>query len=251
MIKRAHERIKAYRLNEDGMLDFEKKEPYCDLLCLMFEHRIIAPENKDRVTYLVKALLSGWKWSELSMGEPQFGKLVLHNLLQRDLLSYKEIRDAGASLRFLRFLDAPDEIFCKNGMLDCNAQMVKSAMFNLEWCLQRGFGKTELVEAGFKPSHVDHMLRIISGKSDHESLRDFGKELFEMQFSVSSLIAMRSFDTAEIFHWFYEHKPSFKKDCDCMIRERLSSDPVTGRITSFKPKFKLQHTCPITGLSKQ
>merc|ERR1719193_946752 len=67
------------------------------------------------------------------------------------LIPYWDIRNAGASLVFLRYhLNLPEMAFRKNGVLRCTAKQLYDENFDLLFCFRAGFHINELSLAGFE-----------------------------------------------------------------------------------------------------
>jgi len=191
------------------------------LLCEMLEHGVVELGPKyghakmgktkswNSEDNVVSALLSNFDESPSTSKESKFAKLVFSDLLKEDSavrFTYEDIRNAGASLTFLRFhLKAPEDYFDKNGVFNCTADELYSAKFDLLFCKHRNFSPEELIASGFKETHVSSVF----SDSKHvklEDLKSFGPELFEMQFYVKQLRECKAFSDIEVLKWFEDYK---------------------------------------------
>jgi len=211
------------RMDEIDLIDFEKNEPFCDLLCRMIRQRILQLRPKDRkltkkmakrrkyMKFVVPALLrqydeSRWQSKECDLAKLVFNRLVTEQLDNAPIFLFEDLRDAGASLTFLRFhLKVEESLFRKNGTFGCTAEELEKEKFDLLFCLRCGFSPEELIEAGFVKDHVNHLASLDDwDDSKLKDLEEFEDELFEMHFTVEQLKKAK-FTNAQILGWFNRH----------------------------------------------
>jgi len=191
------------------------------LLCEMIRHGVVGlgptygthkmgkPNSWDYENNMVSALLHDFDESPSSSRVSKLAKLVFTDLVEEDSVvrvTWEDLRNAGASLTFLRFhVKVSETYFDKNGAFHCTAAELHDAKFDLLFCINRGFSHEELIDAGFKEKHVN----LVFNKFKNCKLMDlkqFGPELFEMQFYVKQLRDCKSFSDKEVLDWFEEYR---------------------------------------------
>jgi len=198
-----------------------EKKPYCELLFLMLRERIIllgpnkkirreAVSNRKYRNYVVSALLSECNESRQMTKEIMLAKLIFHKLVQDEPSAekywYVKIRNAGASLTFLRFhLGADIKYFVKDNYFNCEAKELMAEHFDLLFCMQCGFSTKELVECGFESDLVNDRVFHNPSCVKLEMLKNFKHKLFAMNFSVKQLKDSNLFRDCDILNWFRDY----------------------------------------------
>jgi len=204
-----------------GSIDFVKK-PYCELLFLMLKQRILllgpkhkklrkeAARNAKYRNYVVPALLGRCNESRQTTKEINLAKLIFHKIVQDDKhLSERswlnKMRNAGASLTFLRFHLGVDIIFFeKGGDFSCEAAELMAEHFDLLFCFQCGFSRKELIECGFEKELVNDPV-FDNRHVNLEMLKKFKSKLFAMHFTVKQLKHSNLFKDSELLGYFREY----------------------------------------------
>jgi len=235
-------------------IDFVNK-PYCELLFLMLRQRILhlgpkhkklrkdAARNAKYRNYVIPALLGRCNESRQTSTEIILAKLIFHNILQDDEhLSkrywYKKIRNAGASLTFLRFHLGVDIIFFeKGGDFSCEAAELMAEHFDLLFCFQCGFSRKELIECGFEKELVNDPV-FDNPHVNLEMLKKFKSKLFAMQFTVKQLKHSNLFKDSELLGYFREYFENIRYS---------PRDKVAYRVTEYSSSIPRYFSSPDRG----
>jgi len=233
--------LKIIRLAIDELEDnhrshersFSSKK-HCKLLLNMLQNGIIRLGPRCRLTkeevkklkyrkFLIPALLTRcnerWRIGKRQM----LAKLLCDKLRMTDKdhkTLYIRIRNAGASLTFLRFhLQVDDKFFEKGGVFQCEAQELVQEKFDILYCLKCGFSRTEL-KSCFKEVEDDHEV-FNKENLTLEMLKDSKEKLFAMNFTVRTLKMSGHFTDRDIKEWYFKYIESEQTT-------RYSEDEFTG-----------------------
>jgi len=224
---------KVVPTDEEAMETFATDEAYCKLLYYLIKSKLIRIGPRDMIISPSQVIFPKWykKWAvpglvwqcnhsrekttRSYLATTVLSKLVekrnFHCIGSRRLLHYGEIRDAGASLKFLRYhLNAPEYLFKKHGALACTAKQLYSNGFDLLFCIRADFTREELSLAGFDdkvlsnifvmdkneygdwPSELEHLQR----------LKQSGfKEFHKLNFTFEELRAADIFTASELLRY--------------------------------------------------
>jgi len=216
------------------------------LLCELLKYGVIklGPKygvlNKAKSSkyenYVVPALLSNYDESPSESRASDLAKRVLSDLLNDNSglhFLLKDLKNAGASLTFLRFhMEVPIAYFFKGGEFQCTAEELHQEKFDLLFCLKCRFTEAELIASGFKEEHVTHHIFRDLNNCKLKDLKIFGPMLLEMQFYVKQLKDSKAFSNGEILDWVKIYKSELLKR-DSIIRVnpagRKNSEFLKGR----------------------
>jgi len=221
---------------------FAENEPYCKLLFYLIKHNIVhlgppnklcsvieVEEPKYYRNYAVAALVHQCNDSRELTIRSQFAVAVLtkvlekrrHGLWRGSSMTLLTLKDAGASLQFIRYhLKAKESFFKKNGYLGCNAGDLFENRFDLLFCLRAGFDIDELVLAGFDDTILawkEELRRDKDGKwfSDVEYLERLMNSGFihfnKLGFTKAELLKTNVFTAAELSDFESTQSPLCKK----------------------------------------
>jgi len=206
---------------------FDTKE-WCVLLFEMVENGIISLGPPRRLTtdsakklkyrkFLIPALLSECNYSRTMDRRHILAKLLCDKLIEnsneRNTL-YCMIKDAGASLTFLRFhLQVNDNFFRKGGFFQCEAQELVKENFDILYCLDCGFSWTEL-KSGFEGLKDDYPI-FNEQDVNLKMLKKYKEMLFAMNFTVHDLKQSGHFSDKDLQEWYkkyFEYQENTKSE---------------------------------------
>jgi len=219
--------------DERAMENFVTKEAYCKLLYYLIRAKLVRIGPRDTVipprhinlpkyfrNWAVPALLYKCNHTRENSTRSYLAATVLSKLVEKRqfcLLSSKshvdwpEIRNAGASLQFLRYhLKAPEHLFHKYGSFNCTAKQLYQDGFDLLFCLRADFSKEELVRAGFDDQVLSNIFLLTKDENgdwlntiDHlKSLKLSGFTQFhKLNFTFEDLRATNVFTPDELLRY--------------------------------------------------
>jgi len=202
--------------------DFLEESKFSYLLCELLKHGVIklgptygvlkngTAKSSKYENYVASALLSNYDGSPSESRVSELAKRVLSDLLNDNSgirFSLEDLRNAGASLTFLRFqMEVPIEYFFKGGVFKCTAEELYQEKFDLLFCLKCRFTEAELIASGFKEEHVTHQIFTDLNNCKLKDLKFFGPMLLEMHFYVKQLKDSKAFSNGEILDWIKIYK---------------------------------------------
>jgi len=232
IVEKALARMKQRNINcqdKRAVAKFHKEEPFSKLLYYTIKQKLIkvgpsrtlTPKDVKKAKYYksfaVAAMLRKCNGSRKKSNESEFAKAVLSNLVnlrrfpdgRKRLIPYHDIRNAGASLVFLRYhLNLPEELFRKDGELNCTARQLYEEKFDMLFCLRAGFDVNELSLAGFderllKDKNVQHKDENGNWLEEVDHIRllknaGFQSQFYCMHFTLFSLTEFRIFTRQEL-----------------------------------------------------
>jgi len=218
--------------DEEAIAKFATDQPFCKLLYYLIKDRLVevAPvSNKNIIInaeapkyyrhYAVPALVYRCNHIRENTLRSQLASTILSKLLtqrlmidgMKALVSYRTVRYAGASLKFLRHhLDAPEFLFQKSGELDCTAKELYENDFDVLFCLRAGFMAEELILAGFDAGILNDE-RVLEKDENREwfselehlkRLKDAGfKRFICLNFTMRDLLSKNLFAPFELLEY--------------------------------------------------
>jgi len=219
--------------DEKAMEDFATQQVYCKLLYYLIKQKIfrigpretiIPPAQISQSKYYrhwaIPALLYRCNDSREITTRSYLATTVLSKLVEkrkfngvgsRRLVHWTAIRNAGASLKFLRYhLKAPEYLFRKSGTFECTARQLYKNGFDILFCLRADFSREELVLAGFDKKALSN--NCVTGKDVNgnwpsavellERLKQSGFTQFHrLNFTFEELRASNVFTTNELLRY--------------------------------------------------
>jgi len=232
--------------------NFATEEAYCKLLYYLINSKIIRLGPRDiKISpvdiglpkyyryYAVPALLRKCNHTRENTTRSFLAAIVLSKLIEkRHSISkgytrpvhYSTLRDAGASLQFIRYhLDAPEYLFYKEGIFACTAEQLYQNGFDLLFCLRADFSKEELALAGFDPEVLSNEIVFTKDENglwptsiEHlKRLKQSGFTKFnKLNFTYEELKASNVFTPKELLAYgqrFVFHRPIISEDTPVVI----------------------------------
>jgi hypothetical protein len=213
--------------DEKAIQHFAEEEYFCKLLYYLIKwefiemgppHKKLTPseatEPKYYKRYAVPALVYRCNHGRNETRRSQLATTILLKLVTvrhfhvgtRRLLPWSVIRNAGASLEFLRYhLNAPETIFYKGGELECSVRQLRENNFDLLFCLRAGHRKEALTDVGFHEEIVCVVSDVLEFGEDAfsevkqlQQLKQAGFQRFLDIFTVEALKATQAFTLEEL-----------------------------------------------------